>query len=523
MGASVSRVPTTITLAPKVAAAGEYNDPRSVTAPHFALADAIVGEVKRVSAELGKAAPVPDGRLYTTAHELAEVSPENGPLVYSLIEFALQRSGIIEPSPHLVVVWGPAGDADSATADSEVVKSLAQRLPDILRAADFARMGVGVAEREGDQEVIILAFQQSAIATGPIPRHLGAGQSATVQGSIKPPYTDPDVFVTREAGAVESMPLTRTAAGGFTTTLTCGRHVGRQQVEIAAADKSGSTVLANFPVWCGTQPPDTLTIHTDTDADAPVTSQAGAEARLARLVNRDRQAQGLPPLTIDPRLTQVARAHSEWMHSSGTVAHISPITGSAADRVRAAGINTAVVLENVARAYGIGEAEDGLMNSPGHRANILSREVTHIGIGVVLGDVVADRRELFVTQVFIRVPQAIDRDQVRTRVIDLIHKSRAIDEDRALSRVAQQLADNVAAGDNPHVATTRANAQLARMQLPYSKVTTVVTSVADLDVFRPDDGLSDRSVRTFGLGISQGDSDKVGAQAIHIVLLYGHQ
>ena len=84
-------------------------------------------------------------------------------------------------------------------------------------------------------------------------------------------------------------------------------------------------------------------------------------------------------------LVQVARAHSRDMRDTGVVAHVSPTTGSAGDRVRAGNIKSSLVLENVARAYGVGEAEEGLMNSPGHRANILSRDATHMGLGVVLG------------------------------------------------------------------------------------------------------------------------------------------
>jgi uncharacterized protein YkwD len=53
----------------------------------------------------------------------------------------------------------------------------------------------------------------------------------------------------------------------------------------------------------------------------------------------------------------------------------------------------------VARASSPGEAERGLMNSPGHRANILSRLVTRVGIGIVADEAA---HELLVTQVFIR-------------------------------------------------------------------------------------------------------------------------
>ncbi|MBE7448064.1 MAG: CAP domain-containing protein [Kofleriaceae bacterium] len=85
-------------------------------------------------------------------------------------------------------------------------------------------------------------------------------------------------------------------------------------------------------------------------------------------------------------MAEVARAHSREMRVTGVVGHVSALTGSAADRVKVAGIRTGLVLENIARAYGIAEAQAGLMNSPGHRANLLSRAATHVGIGIELGD-----------------------------------------------------------------------------------------------------------------------------------------
>ena len=511
------RGPVTIFFVPKTAAARGYNDPPLTPAPRSELGDAVVREVERVSAQIGKPAPVADGRLFAAARELAEVAPQDLPLVYSLIEFALQRNGIIEPSPHLVVIWGPTDDAD------EIVKSLADRLPAILGAADFARVGVGAADREGGQGVTILAFQSSFIATTPIPRQLEPGGTIRIEVSVKSPFIEPHAYVTREDGAVERLGLAPAGSGRLAAEFGCGKHRGRQQIEITADDKTGSTVLANFPIWCGEDPPRSLTVHLDADETAPVASREEAEERLVRLVNRDREKHGLAPLAIDNRLQDVARRHCEEMRETGVVAHLSPRTGSAADRVKAGGVKSSVVLENVARAYGIGEAEEGLMNSPGHRANILSRDATHMAIGVVLGEDVAGRRELFVTQLFIRKTARIDAGAVGTLVRERVKKARGIDEDPRLSGVAQELAEGIAAGSSPNDASLKANKRLSGMSLPYAKVTTLVTTVADLAAFKPEESLGDGSIRAYGAGIAQGDHDVMGEGAIHIVLLLAHK
>src|SRR5690606_15333461 len=135
----------------------------------------------------------------------------------------------------------------------------------------------------------------------------------------------------------EHVPIVVGRSGAFTASVSCGKHVGRQQVEITASDAGGSTVLANFPVWCGTEPPRSITIE-PTHEDDIIVDAAEAERRMLALINRDREAAGLRPVEWDERVAQVSRAHSEDMRKTKIVAHISPTTGSAADRVRAANI-----------------------------------------------------------------------------------------------------------------------------------------------------------------------------------------
>ncbi len=67
------------------------------------------------------------------------------------------------------------------------------------------------------------------------------------------------------------------------------------------------------------------------------------------LVNRDRISAGLSPVTVDPRLAAIARAHCQDMVDHDFVGHVSKRTGNGADRVRHAGLAPELLLENVAR------------------------------------------------------------------------------------------------------------------------------------------------------------------------------
>lgn len=125
-----------------------------------------------------------------------------------------------------------------------------------------------------------------------------------------------------------------------------------------------------------------------TQPAAPVAPGAGLtadEQRMLELVNQARAAQGLPPLAVDMRLVETARLKSRDMVEKGYFGHVSPTYGTVADMWRRAGIAFAAGGENIAGAPTVEMAFQNLMNSPGHRANILNPAYTHIGIGVVDG------------------------------------------------------------------------------------------------------------------------------------------
>jgi uncharacterized protein YkwD len=502
-----------ITLAPSGEAAIRYNEsPPAV--PHTPLNDAVSAAVRDAAARAGVAAPVPDARLFRACTELAEIVPEDGPLVYALTEFALLRNGIIEPSPRMLIAWG---DIDSPES---VVKQLQPRLAEFLGEGTPARLGVGAARRKPDgTSAVVFALQDSAVSTSPIPRAVAAGGSVVIDAVVDPRYREPEVFVTRSDGSIERLELKPGRPGGFVTRLSCGSHGGRQQIEIAASDAAGSTVLANFPVWCGAEPPQTVTVDPGRD-DIPVATPEQAEHRLLANLNRDRTAAGLPILLWDDRLAAVARSHSEEMHRTQVVAHISPTTGSAADRVRVANIKTGVVLENVARAYGINEAHDGLMNSPGHRANIMSSVATHIGIGVTFGEEISGRRELFITQVFRRVPPKIDTPRaVATVQHKLSAARRSLVNSSQLGALAQRLADALAAGKSRDDAYSMIKRQIDDFGRRYLRVGTVMTATADLETTDGGDLLGDSSASDVGVGVAQGSHPEIGDGAIWIVVL----
>ncbi|HUQ41069.1 MAG TPA: CvpA family protein [Candidatus Limnocylindrales bacterium] len=112
---------------------------------------------------------------------------------------------------------------------------------------------------------------------------------------------------------------------------------------------------------------------------------AVAERQMLELVNEERVNAGLAALQWDDRLLPVARAHSEEMFKLKYFSHQSPVSGSPFDRLKSGGITYSRAGENLAYAQSVTIAHRGLMQSQGHRENILRPEFTRIAIGVISG------------------------------------------------------------------------------------------------------------------------------------------
>jgi uncharacterized protein YkwD/NADH:ubiquinone oxidoreductase subunit 6 (subunit J) len=107
------------------------------------------------------------------------------------------------------------------------------------------------------------------------------------------------------------------------------------------------------------------------------------EAKMLELVNQERTKRGLQPLQPDPELTLVARNQSQDMFRRGYFAHINPDGKDPFDRMKDAHVEFRSAGENLALAQTMEIAHRNLMNSPGHRANILQPKFGRLGIGIM--------------------------------------------------------------------------------------------------------------------------------------------
>ncbi len=236
---------------------------------------------------------------------------------------------------------------------------------------------------------------------------------------------------------------------------------------------------------------------------------AGLERQMLDLVNADRAKQKLPPYTFDATLAAVARSHSADMLQNRFFGHESPTTGLVADRLFAARVRATACAENVAMHDSIEQAQEGLMASPGHRANILSGQYTHCGIGIAR----APNGSLYITQVFSCPAPDADLSNLPQRVIDQLNARRLKarhDPVKLNPALCQIAADHAAAmartgkqADFDPAAKARA-AGLTFRRLGAASIMTW-TPIGDLSAAEP---LLQPQVRQIGLGFADNTTHK---------------
>lgn len=144
-----------------------------------------------------------------------------------------------------------------------------------------------------------------------------------------------------------------------------------------------------------------------------------AEQQLAQMLNLERARAGLPSLQVDDRLTQAARAHSVLMARAKQLSHQFPGEPPLPWRLAATNLRFNRDAENVACDYSVQEAHEGLMQSPPHRANILSPKYNTVGIGVLR------RGDLFwVTQDFAHRLQEYSVDEAENAILAVWQRER---------------------------------------------------------------------------------------------------
>ncbi|MDP8925067.1 MAG: CvpA family protein [Chloroflexota bacterium] len=192
------------------------------------------------------------------------------------------------------------------------------------------------------------------------------------------------VVVMLMLGIVRALPLpepvTRAVGDSHLGSLLADRGADVQRALAGVFGEAAQETLATLTL----RPESTERVSLRFRVAEPRVDEA-AETRMLELVNQERARAGLSELTLDPTLREVARAYSAEMFRRGFFSHVGLDGETPFDRMRQGGARFMAAGENLALAPTVDVAHDGLMNSPGHRANILNGRFRRVGIGVTDG------------------------------------------------------------------------------------------------------------------------------------------
>lgn len=348
--------------------------------------------------------------LSKAVRELASLAPQHANIPAALTDGVLAWAGVADPAPRLVVVEFAEDPARCLERMSppceEAIASLVEGVAETVTRTPNTRFGVGVARAPSGATRMMVGVLERAVELDPVPSRLRARAVTELRARLQGGRRDPAFEVTLPSGQSRRLAAQRRGDGSIAASFACDAGDGAYQVEVLADGAHGIEVAAIFPLFCGVSAPKSIVAEIER-----LGPDVGAEdVALASFyfLNQMRADRGLPALRWDDRAAAVAEAHSADMRRSGFVGHVSPTTGDVSARYARAKIAATVVRENVARGYGPAGIHDSLLRSPGHRANMIATDVTHVGIGVVLGAAESDApgspRPVFLTQNFHRPP-----------------------------------------------------------------------------------------------------------------------
>jgi len=460
-----------------------------------------------VAAELTKRGTnaVPDGALAATASwMLRELNEARSPGVLTT-DAAARRFGFAG----VIVALAGFGLNDSHASDW---RAALQQVP---ANVPVTRFGVSVSNSARSAAVV---FGAAELSLQPFLRHPALTGRVELRGEIGDRFRSSHVYLTKTDGSVEER---RMPTRKIETTFSFAT-AGVYQLEVMGDGSTGPVVVANVPLYVGVEEP-TLAAST-----GRTTSPAEGEARMLELLNQARKTAHLEALRADDELRQIALGHSNDMVEHGFFGHVSPTTGTPEDRMRKSGVVLANFGENVAQADDAETAHDVLMASPGHRANMLGPNFTHVGIAAVQ----TEARQLAFTLVFGRRadPATMPRraEQVEAALLSLRRKNKLpLPTSDSIYRVGASAGVSAYVASSAPTLAVAAQAQAAAMtrevQRTHSSRPATCALLIDLVELEQLDRmpqLLDPKLRRFGVGARLRE-DSHGSRLVVMMLLEG--
>jgi uncharacterized protein YkwD len=456
--------------------------------------------------------PVPEleGRMCSIAESMLAWD-ESQPPPDNVVSFISWYFGLPQPVVRPII----------ATIDVENPADLAPRIEEVLiqymTTASQVRYGLATARGARGGTKLSLVVQEPLVEIEPLPRKLDPKGEATLSGRLLDPLDNATVLISDPRGKLQQP---ESKGKQFRVPLSCGGRTGRMVVEIRGEDQGATRLAASFLVTCGIDQP--------TSAEVPP-AQPGDVGQQERAVfdriNAERTEAGLPALTWDAKVAQVARAVSESEAKGAKGGAAAASTAELTKRLQEAGLSTSIVLQNPGEGRTPQSAHERFSMSPFHRTNYMSTDVTHGGVGVAWGADSQAGKLAVVTELFVRELAAVDVGSLRTKLRQAIDQKRraagmaTFATDAVLERIAGEYAKELA-GSKGNISNVRHSQLVSPLYKNYRTVDLVSGVKGDPLEFAEEKTVTASKEKAMGIGIAQGDHPVLGKNAVYVVLLF---
>ncbi len=247
-----------------------------------------------------------------------------------------------------------------------------------LGQSSLRRCGVAGGVSSDGGEVIVAVVVDALADLAPLSRRVRTGQWLSVAAHLRVHAEGGKVIVLGPSGAPQPLP---TSFDGKTLRAWFAPDgPGEFTVQAVADFASGPRPVLEAHVFSDIEPP-VLPNSDMAPGEDETRDEQDEERAVARMLTSARAWAGLPALARDGRLDAVARDHAVRIARAQRLAH-NVGDGDPGERLRAIGLETHEIGENLATAPNVILAHRAIWASPSHRANVLSRNFERVGLGV---------------------------------------------------------------------------------------------------------------------------------------------
>lgn len=286
------------------------------------------------------------------------------------LDFELRAEGEPHTWPEAWVLAPRAGSEDTSERARAWLATLAP--------TGERRCGAARSTAPDGARLVALVVVGALADLEPVPTRARLGQWVVFRATMLAAANGANVVVLPPHGAPRT--LLTTLHGPVVEATFSVDQQGPWLVQLVGSVSGGPRPLLEARIFVDEEAPREAGARTAPGENAAKGARNDAEA-LVDMVNAVRGAEGVKPFIRSPELDRVALEHAERMRVERRLAHDAG-DGNPADRLRAAGIESAHLGENVAHAKTVQRAHRVLWESPSHRENLLDGRFDKLGVGV---------------------------------------------------------------------------------------------------------------------------------------------